>query len=476
MSVVFIPGETKKRPGVYVRVTNRGGVNTANVPQGTVAAVFRSSWGPLVTAHTVEGGTRELGELFGTAGTVAVAEEAFLGNAGKVVAFRLGGDNAAKASVTLQDTAAIPASVATIAAKYDGARGNGFAVTVRDSLTDATKRELLVYEGTALLQTIAFAKGGGDEADDLVAAVAAQGSAYITATKVAAGNGTLAATSQSALTGGVDPTVEAGSYSTALTALEALTWNVLVTDSEDEAVQATIEAYVERVRNEGKRIMAVLAEPTSVAFATRLTNAKALNNPAVVYVANGFKRAGATVEGYKAAGRVAGMIASAPITASLTHQVVDGATELVGGLTGSQIEQAIDSGALVFSTNTAGQVQVEYGINTLVTLGADQDAGWRKIRRVRTRDNLMDRIVATWDPLVGQLNNNADGRATLVASGNGVIQAMVSEGALIDGSKLYEDPANPAAGESAWFVADVDDLDSGEKFYLTFGYRFSPNS
>jgi len=51
------------------------------------------------------------------------------------------------------------------------------------------------------------------------------------------------------------------------------------------------------------------------------------------------------------------------------------------------------------------QVHIEYGINTFVTPTADMNAGWKKIRRVRTRDNLMDRITATWDPLIGKINN-----------------------------------------------------------------------
>jgi len=107
------------------------------------------------------------------------------------------------------------------------------------------------------------------------------------------------------------------------------------------------------------------------------------------------------------------MVAAAAITDSLTHAVVRGAVDLVGPLTNAEIEQAIRSGALVFSLNAQRQVQVEYGINTLVTLSADQDAGWRKIRRVRTRYNLMDRIVAVVsDNVVGTLKTftvNTDG-------------------------------------------------------------------
>ncbi len=470
---VFQVGEQKIRPGVYVRVTNIGEPPEAIVPQGIVAALFRSSWGPLGQVTYLENADAVTAN-FGTNGTIDTAIEAFRGGCRRVVGYRLG-SGGAKAAITLKDTAATPADVVTITAKYEGVRGNNFKVTVRDSLSDATKRELLLYEGTTLLQTVTFAKGAG-EAQALVDAVNASNSPYITATKLADGNGILATVTQQALTGGQDPTVDGASYSAGLSAIEAIDWNVLAVDSEDPATHVTAQTYIDRVRNEGKRVLAVVGEPTSVALSTRLANAAAFNDPAIVYVANGFKGSdGVTREGYKAAARVAGMVAAANITDSLTHAVVSNATELAGALTNAEIEQAIQSGALVFTMNSQKQVQIEYGINTFVTVTADLDAGWKKIRRVRTRDNLMDRIAATWDPLVGKINNNPDGRATLVAAGQGIINKMIAEGALLDG-KIYEDPNNPASGDSAWFVVQVDDLDSAEKVYITFGFRFAPEA
>ncbi len=466
---VFQVGEQKVRPGVYVRVTNIGEPQEAIVPQGVVAALFRASWGPLGEVTYLENANAVI-DVFGSTGTADTALEAFRGGCRRVVAYRLG-TGGTKALLNLQDSES--ANVVKIEAKYEGVRGNDFAVTVRDSLTDATKRELLLYEGTTLRQTITFAKGSG-EPQALVDAVNASNSPYITATKVADGNGILATVTQQSLTGGQDPTVNGESYSAGLSAIEAIDWNVLAVDSEDPVTHAVVQTYIDRVRNEGKRVLAVVGEPTSVPLATRLANARDFNDPAIIYVANGFKGSdGLTREGYKAAARVAGMVAAAQITESLTHYVVRGATELAGALTNAEIEQAINSGALVFTMSAQKQVHIEYGINTFVTITADMDAGWKKIRRVRTRDNLMDRIAATWDPLVGKINNSPDGRATLIAAAQGIINKMIAEGALLSGT-IYEDPNNPPAGDSAWFVVQVDDLDSAEKVYITFAFRFAP--
>jgi hypothetical protein len=363
--------------------------------------------------------------------------------------------------------------VVALAAKYEGARGDSFTVTIRDSLVDDTKRELLLYEGATLRQTISFTKGDG-EPQALVNAIAASNSPYITAIKLVDGSGELDVVTQQPLTGGTDPTVNGESYSDGLVAIEAIDWNVLAVDSKDPVTHAVVQTYIDRVRNEGKRVLAVVGEPTSENLATRLKNARAFNDPAIIYVANGFKGSdGITREGYKAAARVAGMTAAAQITESLTHYVVRGATELVGALTNAEIEQAIQSGALIFTMSAQKQVHIEYGINTFVTVTADMDAGWKKIRRVRTRDNLMDRIAATWDPLIGKINNSPDGRATLIAAAQGIINRMIAEGALLQGS-IFEDPNNPPVGDSAWFVVQVDDLDSAEKVYITFQFRFAP--
>ncbi len=466
---VFQVGEQKIRPGVYVRVTNIGEPPEAIIPQGIVAALFRASWGPLGEVTYLES-AEAVTSTFGSDGTTDAVIEAFRGGCRRVVAYRLG-SGGQKAIINLQDSE--KANVVNLTAKYEGTRGNNFSVNVRDSLVDDTKRELLLYEGATLRQTITFAKGSG-EPQALVDAIAASNSPYITATKIADGSGTLATVTQQPLTGGQDPTVNGESYSEGLSAIEAIDWNVLAVDSEDPVTHAVVQTYIDRVRNEGKRVLGVVGEPTSVPLATRLVRARAFNDPAIIYVANGFRgRDDVTREGYKAAARVAGMVASAQITESLTHYVVRGATELVGALTNAEIEQAIQSGALIFTMSAQKQIHIEYGINTFITVTADMDAGWKKIRRVKTRDNLMDRIAGTWDPLIGKINNSPDGRATLIAAAQGIINRMIAEGALLQGS-IFEDPNNPPVGDSVWFVVQVDDLDSAEKVYINFQFRFAP--
>ena len=469
--IVFRSGEQKVRPGVYIRVQNVGQPVVPALPNGIVAAVFRSNWGPIQTPTVIE--TAEvISEKFGVSASLDMLQEAFRGGCKKIVGVRVGGAGA-PAQVTLTDSNNTPVQVVKITTKYPGTRGNNFTVTIRDSLASTNMKEFLLFEGSTQLLKLTFAKGT-PEPTNLVTVINESGNPYVVAEKLEDGNGTVKNVSNTALQGGTDPTITNENVLSALTTLEAEDWNVLVVDSEDVTLFASIQAYIDRVRESGKRVMAVLSRPTTIDLVTRLDTARSFNDPAIVFVLNGFEYSdGKVVEGYKAAGRVAGMIASADITESLTHAVVSGAVAVKGALSNTDIENAINNGAIAFTYNAQKQVQIEQGITTFITPTADMDMGWRKIRRVRTRDALIDRISATWDSLVGKINNDKNGRATLLAAAQGVINQMVTEGALISGT-IYEDPANPPQGDSAWFVIQVDDTDSAEKLYLTFQFRFSP--
>lgn len=468
-------GKQKTRPGTYIDIAGLDEFRPGLV-DGTVAAITRSSWGPLGQPTLIEGGANTA-RLFGSGGTLSVIAQAFRGNVRKVLAYRLG-TGGALATVTLQDTAGVPVNVVRLDAKFVGVRANAFRLTTRDSLADAAQRELLVFEGTTLLETITYVPGA-EEAASLVAAVndANTGSDFLTGTRLAAGNNTVEDVSQEPLAGGADPVVVAADYTAAFDILRPEEWDVLVTDTEDTSIHASIEAEMDVSRDSGKRVMAVVAEDTAVAFATRRTNSKARNHPAVVYVANGFKIGDTVIEGADAGGRVAGLVASGELTNSLTHEVLPDATDLVGSLSGSDIELAIESGMLVFTKNALRQVQIEYGITTLTDVAAfpwmEGDQGWKKIRRVRSRDALLTDIARRMDRL-SDINNDAAGRATVRLTIQGAINDYIALGVLdANGvNTVYEDPARPPVGDSSWWKLELKDLDSAEKFYLSAGFRF----
>ena len=243
--------------------------------------------------------------------------------------------------------------------------------------------------------------------------------------------------------------------------------------SDDVAIHLLVQAFIDRIYANGYYAVACLAEPKSVAFDTRMTHAAAFNDEKVVYVLNSAENsAGVVYEGWRIAARIGGMIAAVASNMSLTHTVISGFAALHETLTPSQIEKALQRGCLVLTTNAAGQVWIEQGINTLITPDGDMDEGWKKIRRVKTRFELMQRVADGLDVLIGKVNNDPDGRATIISNIKGVISRMVGEKKLLQGD-AFEDETNPPQGDSAWFVIEVDDIDSVEFIYLAYRFRYA---
>lgn len=471
MASFFVIGEKKTRPGVYIRYENWGTPPVAGVDDGKCAAVFRSNWGPLGQALVLEK-SEDIAKKYGDggeSGTTAVPMEQFKGGARLVYAIRLG-KGGTPGVYSIKDERGIP--VVQLTLKYPGSRR--LDVTIRPTLADASVTELLILEGTEQLEQLTFSNIE-NSVNALMDAFAAKGSDYFVLTKLADSPDTLKIIDQEEIAGGTDPAVNTGAYSAAFEVLEAYRWNVLSIDTEDTSIHMVMQMFLNRIYDSGKFCMGVIGEPATVDFETRLKHASAFNDYQIVYVGNGFiDGSGAVYEGYMAAARIAGLIAGTPSNESITHAAVTGATEVTELLTNSQHERAIEAGALMFSVSAANTVWVEQGVNTLVLPTAKEDAGWKKVKRAKVRFELFQRLNDTVEVLIGRINNDPDGRMTVIQVSNGVCQTMVSEKKLLEGAHVELDEDNPPEGDSAWFVVYADDIDALEKMYYTFKFRFAP--
>lgn len=472
MGAFYISGEKKTRPGTYFRYENRGTPPVAGVDDGKCAAVLRSNWGPLGKAVVLEQ-SEDIAKQFGDGGengTTAVAMEQFKGGARLVYAVRLG-TGGTHGTYTIKDSEG--ENVVQLTLKYPGSRK--LSVAIRPTLLDTTKTEVLILEGTEQLEALTFSNEENSVAA-LMDAFSAQKSNYFLLTKLADSENALETVDQAEIAGGTDPTVNVAAYSAANEVLEACRWNVMALDTDDTSIQMVMQLFLSRIYDGGKYCMGVIGEPSTVDFDTRLKHASAYNDYRMVYVGNGFTDiAGNVYEGWKAAARISGLIAGTPSNESITHLAVTGATEVTELLTNNQHERAIKAGALMFSVSAANTVWVEQGINTLVLPGTKEDLGWQKIKRVKVRFELFQRLDDTVSPLVGRVNNDPDGRMTIVQVSNAVCQAMFAEKKLLDGAHVEVDPDNKPEGDSAWFIVYADDIDALEKMYYCFKFRFAPD-
>jgi len=472
MASFFIAGEKKTRPGVYYRYENYGKTPSAGADDGRCAAVFRSDWGPTGQAVVLE----EHGDIAriyggGENGTTAVAMEQFNGGARIVCAVRLGTGGLPGTYEITDDSGT---AVIQLTLRYSGSRA--LAVTIRPTLADKDMNELLILEGTEQLERLIFANTGNN-VKDLMAAFVDKGSRYFMLTKLKDSDNPIKTVDQEAISGGTDPEVNVEAYSKAFEALESCRWNVLAVDTEDPSVHMILQLFLNRIRQGGRFCMGVIGESATVEFETRLKHASAFNDYQIVYVGNGFVDTGGNIcEGCMAAARVAGMIAGTPSSGSITHMAVTGASGLAEPLSNSQYEQAIKAGMLTFSVSASDAVWVEQGINTLVLPAAGEDEGWKKIKRVKVRFELFQRLNDAVEALIGRINNDPDGRMTVVQVSNGICQTMAAEGKLLAGAHVEIDPDHAPEGDSAWFIVYADDVDALEKMYYTFKFRFAPDN
>lgn len=467
MSGIFSIGEKKVRPGVYYRRENSGGVETVGATNGIAAVLFQANWGSLNEEFDMDVTMQNsISDYYGTADTVSAIKEAFKGGATTVRAVRIGSDDGKPSSIELKNATA-PA--VTITAAHPGDRS--FTVSVRTDLV-TEDRQLVIYDGTDIFEQFSFTPGE-KEPENLVAAMA-QSRNFI-AKAVSGVKGPLASVTQQPMTGGKNPTIKAASYEKGTDILERYKWNCIVADTDDSAVQLLLQNFVVQSYQTGHLGFASLAGKSSQPLLERMTQAASFNDEKIVYTLNGWVGSdGTKYEGWRAAARIGGMIAAFEANTSLTHNVIANAVSLTEPLTNGEIIKAETKGCLVLTQSDSEQVWIDSAINTLVTPDATMDEGWKKIRRTKTRFELMDRIDSTCEKLVGNVNNDTDGRQTIMAAAQKVIHAMVAEKKLLSGSTVYEDPGNPAEGDSAWFKLAIDDIDSAEKIYLTYQFRFAP--
>lgn len=471
MAIFYNEGEIKIRPGVYQRHTNVGLSAVAGALDGYCAIPVQAAWGPVgkvLKNSSKKDLERNYGAgTYGTGYTVPAAAAMFDGGASVVYTFRLGtGGTQASKEITAGLTAT---------AKYPGTMP--ISVAVQEKIGDTTRKQFLVYTGTSLVEKWEFDADTKAEGANLIEAAA--NSNYVTIAGEAAVVPVLAVAS-GALEGGENPTVTNADYSTAFSAFEPYYYNTIALDVDDDesmTLGLLLTEYLDNAYTMGKQGFAVIGAKTTVDFETRLALTKAINDGKCVCLGGGYMAGNVSKDGVLATCYTAGVIAATPSNKGITHTVIEGATGLCESLTYSQYEDAIKAGMLMLSMSPDGSVWYDSAITTLtVPDEATQDAGWKKIKRAKVRFELIDRIDRVLAPKVGNVSADTDGIADIIQTAQREIDAMIREGKLMAGGKFIEDAENVFNADSAWFIIQADDIDSLEKIYLQYQFRYSQNA
>jgi hypothetical protein len=475
-------GNTATRPGVYINFLSQaqGGVSLG--ANGVVAIIGTSDWGSVgsVTELTSE---MQVEGLFGTGGTLPLlCRQALRGGAATVKAYRISLASAdATASITLNDADLTPAAAVVLTAKYVGIRANGFEVSVGVNANDSDLKDLTVVENGQILETFTHVDN-----DDLVAQINGSGevnaSQYMTAAISGSSNRSLGDLSATAMTGGNSGlSVTNSEFVAALAALETQEWNILVPSSTtSNTTQQTVRAYVARMRNEGRKVIAVMGGQSVAgmnssdlatefaAMKSKATSSNTGNHEGVVMVFPGIvdEVSGDSLSGAESAARVAGMIGLGSFNSSITKHPT-GAAEVTARLTNADIKTGLAAGLCILTVQ-AGSAVVESGINTLTTFTQTKSRDFRKIRVVRALDAVAETInTALNSSVIGYVNNDQDGQLYTMGLIRSALDVFRAAGAIEPGFTVEPTPGATGNSDEFFVTIGLTPIDSIEKVFIT---------
>jgi hypothetical protein len=364
-------------PGGYTNFES-GETDLLPVSAGaTVAVPIVHDWGPLDTSVYVQT-AEQFRSIFGasdTPGSRAVLScfkgEGLdgKGGAGAVLVHRMGADSATKATKALQNTTS--AAAITLNAKYEGVRGNLLRVTVQDYATDASKDELLIYDGTVLLERYVYAN---TDITVLAASINAE-SDWVTATDVATDEALTYVATQAFSSGADGATLLAADWTALMTALETERFGVLAPyDLTDSSILASFKTWVQSLNAAGKRFMAVFGGAAGETNATATARSITLNDPNIVNVGQGSltDSAGVVWSTSQLAPRVAGILAQRGESKAITMARLAGMKTINGGATVADHARAFAAGLVVFSrdSNRLAPIRVTKALTTFSSGGS----------------------------------------------------------------------------------------------------------
>ncbi|BBI31452.1 phage tail sheath family protein [Cohnella abietis] len=468
-------------PGFYMAFRAAASAAIQSGSRGVVIAPVHSHWGPVKQFVEI---TREadIAEVFtrseaSGANAYSTLKLALLGGARKVIAYRLADGNEKAATITLSDTGTTPVNVLKLDAKYPGARGNAFKVTVQVNPVDAGKKDLKLFEGTTLLRTITFTGAS-------IQAAAAEingdsGNEWIVATKVAEGNGILTNVSGISLAGGdsgIAGIVNAN-YAAALTDFETQEFNVLYLDGvSDPALQASVVSWTNRIREEGKGVIAVLGgsstdDVASDAVSKATLRSTIFNSEGIVNVGTGAKLGDISYSSAQLTAYVAGLIAGQGLNESTTY-APSPFEDVTRRWSRSEQEQAARNGVFLL-IHDGRQVKALRGINSLVALPEGKTNSWKKIRTIRVMDSINSDLQRTAEDFyIGKVNNSEEGRLALIGACKQYLQSLAQAGIIeTEGYDVYSDPDFTPEPDQVFLKWEARLTDVMEQIFSTFIVR-----
>lgn len=429
----------KVRPGTYVVTKNGKQPTASNAPSGiAIIPLIGYDWGPRgemihLTNESPDAAKVKFGRsIYDDNGCMVMLQLMFL-NATEVYTYIAGGGEKAKGTITLKS------GTGNVTAKYPGTLGNklkivsvanpegGFDVSV---VLDGSEVELIE---------------GATKVTDLK-------SDYVDF----AGEGELAAFASASLAGGTneDSKVNA-SVATFLDMAEKIKFNYMALPTSEASLITAAVTKIKYIRN-------------SIGWKCGLVVANSATDYENIYnLTNAIEYAGEEMTIPQSAAWLAGALAAAGYTTSLTYATVTGATGVVGAKTNEEAIQAIKKGETFFTISESGDVILEYDVNSKVTFTQDDPTDIMKGRPCRVYDSFANDLLLTFVP--GRFNNDPTGWTVMEGLGRAILKAYQNDGAIqnVDEENDFVVDRGASVGDSVYITCGIQPVDSAEKYYFT---------
>lgn len=465
----YNPTDPPQRGGVFINVRTVDAPRSRAGSGGVVGVVGVADWGPdneLVELTS----SNQASTLFGSSGTIFFAIDQALEGEGRpdrsgaqiVKAYRMAAAAAAKAAVTLNNTTPVAALV--VAAKYKGTRGNNFVIKTQTNPIDGTKRDLILYEGTAIRESYTYSGTGATILADLSADINSR-SSFITTT-VSQDGTPLAAVASSPLVGGHSgAVVTTTEHANARAAFESdANFDAFAVD--DWAVlgapeQLAYRDWTVRLVEEGKLFHLVVGGALNETTSTALARSVTLDTPDVTHtsglgdmfvnISRDLIINGTTYSSSKMAPRIAGVLSAAGARRSISGGDLVGAS-LSNSPSQATIETLVRGGVIPFIKDGT-RVRLDRGRTayaTSVAASLTKSAEFKSILFVRKlwfTFKAMDELVST--QLIGKpIQNTISTKETILGMFEALLKRLEDEGMTIPGATVAYDPGFDNDGET----------------------------
>lgn len=451
-----------QRSGLFVNIDTVAPVAPAANADGSVGVVLTADWGPVNEVVDVTS-PPEASAMYGPDSTAAWVishamtgeNSADRGGASRVRVYRAATSFAAFATVDLANSAGSPATAITLSSLYKGTRGNSFKVTVSTNAVDNTLKDILIYEGTRLMES--YTALDPAEIQDIVDLINDQ-SSLITATTGATSDALDNVSSASFSGGNSGSTLTGTEHTAAQSAFEAVGGfsAFAVHGLTDGTVTGTYKDWTDRLNSEGKTFVSVFGGSEGESTTTAITRTNSIDSPYCVNLWGDLLIDDTVYSSSQMTARVAGIIAASGANRSVSFaQFAD--ASIVTPPSNAQIETLVRGSVVPFYFDGT-TVRLQRARTTLRTTSDTVPEKFKSllfVRKIQETLRALDDVAASFLGAAGFANTDT-GRSAILTAFKTKLDDLVARGVALPGGNVYYDDAQDNTGESLYILFTID--------------------